>query len=179
MTSNGAKSRRTGHGNDPNAIFKRLSQISAILPSGGFKSVNEILDYAIACEKESYDFYIKLMKLAEKPDVRSAFESFATDELRHAARLQAVRSGRIKLKGEDVGSLGIAEKTPSADIRPDMRYVDALKLAMNKEKIAFRLYTKLAALFADEEVKQIFSLLAQEEARHKLGLELEYDLTTF
>ncbi len=177
MPSNDAKNRRTGY--DPNAVFKRLSQISAILPSGGFKSVNEVLDYAIACEKESYDFYIELMRLAKKPDVRSAFEAFATDELRHAARLQAVRTGRIALEPEDIGSLGIAEKTPSGDIRPDMRYVDALMVAMNKEKTAFRLYTKLAALSDNAGIKQMFSLLAQEEAGHKLGLELEYDLTTF
>lgn len=179
MPFNDTKNRRTSHSHDPNAVFRRLSQISAILPSGGFNSVNEVLDYAIAREKESYNFYIELVRLAKKPDVRSAFESFATDELWHAAKLQAVRSGRTKLEAEDIGSLGIAEKTPSADIRPDMRYVDALRVAMRKKKSAFRLYTKLAALSGDAEIKRMFSLLAQEEAGHKLGLELEYDLTTF
>ena len=179
MTSNDATNRRTSHSHDLNAVFKRLSQIPSILSSGGFKSDGEVLDYAISCEKESYDFYIELMKLVSKPEVRSVFESFATDELRHAAKLQSVRNGRIKITPEDIGSLGIAEKTPSGNIKPDMRYVDALRVAMNKEKTAFRLYTKLASLSTDTEVKRMFSLLAQEEAKHKLSLELEYDLTTF
>jgi rubrerythrin len=30
-----------------------------------------------------------------------------------------------------------------------------------------------------DKVKEVFTLLAQEEARHKLNLEFEYDLATF
>ncbi len=162
----------------PKKVVRRLSE-SADIPAGPFTSVKDVLDYAIVREKESYDCYQVLIKLAGKPDVRRLFESLASDELQHAERLEAVRTGEFKFEPELVGSLGLADKTPSADITPDMSYVDALKVAMRKEKIAFRLYTKLAALSADAKVKQMFSLLAQEEARHKLSLELEYDLTTF
>jgi len=58
---------------------------------------------------------------------------------------------------------------------PDMNYQGALILAMKKEKAAFRLYTDLAASAADEKVKGTFLALAQEEARHKLRFEVEYD----
>ena len=159
-------------------LIERLSQ-SADLPAGPFKSVKDVLDYAIAREKESYDCYQILIALAKKPDVRSAFESLASDELQHAEKLEAVRTGEFKFEPELVGSLGIADKAHSVRIHEDMSYTDALVVAMRKEKAAFRLYTKLATLSGEAKVKRMFSLLAQEEAGHKLGLELEYDLTTF
>jgi rubrerythrin len=152
---------------------------SADLPASRFASLKDILDYAVAREKEAHDYYQILIALAKKPDVRRAFEVFASDELRHAEKLQAVRSGDFMFEPEQVGSLGIADKAHSVRIHQDMNYTDALVVAMRKEKAAFRLYTKLATLSGEAKVKRMFSLLAQEEAGHKLGLELEYDLTTF
>jgi rubrerythrin len=56
-----------------------------------------------------------------------------------------------------------------------MGYQEALIVAMKKEKAAFKLYTDLAASTADERIKATFSALAQEEAKHKLRFEIEYD----
>ena len=59
--------------------------------------------------------------------------------------------------------------------KTDISYQDALILAAKKEKAAFRLYTKLSDLAQDTELKQLFAALAQEEAKHKLRFEVEYD----
>ena len=56
-----------------------------------------------------------------------------------------------------------------------MTYQDALILAMKKEKYAFKLYTNLADYAKAENLKNIFLMLAQEEAKHKLRFEIEYD----
>jgi rubrerythrin len=56
-----------------------------------------------------------------------------------------------------------------------MDYQSALILAMKQEKAAFRLYTDLAASTDDEKVRDLFLGLAQEEAKHKLRFEVEYD----
>jgi rubrerythrin len=58
---------------------------------------------------------------------------------------------------------------------PDISYQDALILAMKKEKAAFRLYNDLAGLADDEGLRDLFLALAQEEAKHKLRFEVEYD----
>ena len=58
---------------------------------------------------------------------------------------------------------------------PQMTYQDALTVAMKKEKAAFKLYSDLAATAPDEKTKTLFLALAQEEARHKLRFEIEYD----
>jgi rubrerythrin len=165
-------------GRMPEKPIAGLSE-SADLPASRFTSVKDVLDYAVACEKESYDYYQILIALARKPDVRKAFRVFASDELQHAAKLQAVRSGDFMFEPEQVGNLGIADKAHSVRIHKDMSYTDALVVAMRKEKASFCLYTKLASLSDNAGIKQMFSLLAQEEAGHKLSLELEYDLTIF
>jgi len=50
-----------------------------------------------------------------------------------------------------------------------------LVFAMKSEKIAFLLYTRLAQATDDPELSLIFQELAQEEAKHKLHFEIEYD----
>ena len=56
-----------------------------------------------------------------------------------------------------------------------MTYQDALVLAMSKEKAAFKLYNSLAERAPGNELKSIFLMLAQEESKHKLRFEIEYD----
>ena len=56
-----------------------------------------------------------------------------------------------------------------------MDYQQALVVAMQKEKMAFKMYSDLAETVDDENVKNVFLSLAQEEAKHKLRFEVEYD----
>ena len=57
----------------------------------------------------------------------------------------------------------------------DLDFQGALILAMKREKAAFRLYTDLAAQTDDTDLAATFAGLAQEEAKHKLRFEVEYD----
>jgi len=57
----------------------------------------------------------------------------------------------------------------------DMTGVDALRLAIGKEKASFALYAELMALAKDPELRKTFFELAQEEMRHMLMFEKEYE----
>ena len=144
---------------------------------GQFDSVEEVLDFAIAREVESRDFYMKLAERMENPAMRKVFENFAAEELGHRLKLEAIKRGEILLVEEQVKSLDIADYVVDVEPRPDMDYTDALVLAMKKEKAAYRLYLDLAAMAEDEELTDMFLSLAQEEAKHKLRFEIEYDDT--
>lgn len=144
-----------------------------------FTSLDEIWDFAIAEEIKAHDFYKKLARWSERPHVAQAFENFALDELRHRIRLEALRSGEIKFQKIEVGNLGIADSLEPIKPRANLTYAGALLLAMQREKRAFRFYTYLASATRSPKAKRIFTILAQEEAEHKLKLEVEYDLTTF
>jgi rubrerythrin len=144
-----------------------------------FSSVDEILDFAIAREVEATKLYTELAHQVEKPRMRKVLEDFAREEQEHKTKLEAVKAGESVLKEEEVGSLGIADYVVGGEARPDMSYPDTLILAMKKEDVSVRLYNDLAKIAQDQELKDMFSLLAQEEAQHKLRFEIEYDLTTF
>lgn len=174
---------KTGDGQNQNDISRsKLGDTS--LPTGPkafrtFKSAKEVLDFAIAREKQAHDTYVKFSRFVTKPEVCRMLEGFAVEELQHVLRLEAVESGKVALDMEEVGSLFIADAVEKPEIRPGISYTNALIVAMRKEKAAFKLYTKLASVSRDPKVKETFSWLAQEEAKHKLRLEVEYDLTVF
>ena len=142
-----------------------------------FESVEEVLEFAIERETESRDFYMKLAERMDNQKMQGVFEKFATEELGHKMKLEAVKHGQILLAQKDIESLDIADYVVNVEPRPDMDYAESLVLAMKKEKVAYRLYLDLAAAAEDEELTDMFLSLAQEEAKHKLRFEIEYDDT--
>lgn len=142
---------------------------------GTFSSVEEILDFTIAEEEQANKFYTDLAQKMEDPAMRKVFEDFAKEELRHMAKLVAVKQGEFTIMPESVRSLGIADYVVDVEPKADMSYADALNLAMKREKTAYRLYLDLAVASQNEEQSDMFLNLAQEEAKHKLRLEIEYD----
>jgi rubrerythrin len=61
------------------------------------------------------------------------------------------------------------------DPNEELDYQKALILAMKREKSSYKMYLDLSNSVDDEELQQTFASLAQEEARHKLRFEIEYD----
>ena len=141
-----------------------------------FQSIDEILNFAIAAEQEAADFYTGLANQAELPDMQKAFKQFAREEMGHKARLEHIKvKGVSDLPKEKVQDLKISDYMADVKPRTDMDYREALMVAMNNEKAAFKLYTRLAGMTENPEYQQLFQGLAQEEAKHKLRFELEYD----
>lgn len=141
-----------------------------------FNNITEILDFAIGEEQAAVDFYLHLAAQSKSRQTKMAFEEYAAEEMRHKANLLSIKeSGSFKLEDEKVKDLKIAEYL--VDVRPTagMSYQEALILAMKKEKAAYRMYTKLAEKAEDPDVKALFLNLAQEESKHKLAFEIEYD----
>ena len=101
---------------------------------------------------------------------------FAAEEQGHKKQLENLKKGKTFSVGiKKIADLKIAEFTVNVEPTPNMDYQSALVLAMKKEKKAFQLYTTLANLIEDTTAKQLFQSLAQQEAKHKLRFELEYD----
>jgi rubrerythrin len=141
-----------------------------------WNSINDVLDFAIQGEERAAAFYQKLAAEAESGDMREVFEGFAREEQGHRAKLLAIRQGDMAMpKPHQVQDLKIADYLVDVELDGDLDYKDALTVAMKREKAAFRLYSDLAARAEDDGVRQTFQALAQEEAKHKLRFEIEYD----
>ena len=141
-----------------------------------WSSVNEVLDFAIAEEQAAAEFYTRLAGQMTKPMMQQVFETFAQEEVGHKKKLQAVREGgAFEAVEGSVADLKIAEYVIDIEPATDMDYQQALLVAMKKEKAAFKLYKDLAASTDSGHIRQVFLTLAQEEAKHKLYFEVEYD----
>jgi rubrerythrin len=141
-----------------------------------FKSTEEILDFAIASEEDSYTYYTDLAGKMENTHISTVFRDFAVEELGHKEKLLRVRKEKVlAAKPEKIMDLKIADYLVPTALKSDMEYQDILMLAMQKEKAAFRLYMTLSERVDDENLRNLFLFLAQEEAKHKLRFELEYD----
>jgi rubrerythrin len=140
-------------------------------------SNEEILEFAIAKEVEAYHFYRALAGRVDDPKIRKVFEDFAQEELEHKAKLEL-----------EIMKLGMTISTELKEGRAadgyilingsavlDMDYKDALLLAIEKEDAAFRIYVKLVGTVVDEQLREVLLSLAQEEVKHKLRFEAEYD----
>jgi len=139
-------------------------------------SVEKILDFAIEREQEAVDFYTDLAQKSTSTEMRKVFEQFAQEERGHKAKLMGVKGGkRLPASPKPVQDLRISDYVVAAQPGSDLSYQDALILAMKKEKAAFRLYTDLASYVEDEGLRDLLLALAQEEAKHKLRFEVEYD----
>ena len=144
-----------------------------------FSSIDEVLDFAISREMEAQEFYIKLAGLVETSEMVKALLELVSEELEHKSKLESVKAGKIGLDGEKVGNLGISEKVKKIEPNPKMAYKDLLIVGMKKEEVSQKLYSDLAAISQDKEIRDIFLQLAREEAGHKIRFEIEYDLMTF
>jgi rubrerythrin len=141
-----------------------------------FNLVDDILDFAIENEIEAYKFYTDLVAKANNPAMKQVLLDFAAEEQNHKKQLEDIKKSKtFNVSIEKIADLNIAELTIEVQPTPNMDYKAVLVLAMQKEKKSFQLYTNLAALAQNATTRQLFQHLAQQEAKHKLRFELEYD----
>jgi len=140
-------------------------------------SIIEVFELAISREVDAYEFYMALVGRVGDLQTRAIFEELAREELEHKAKLEleVMKQGGIiktekKIKGFD--SKGYIADT---DGQINMSYKDLLGLAIQKERVSFRFYVDLSAMINDLETKEILISIAEEEARHMVRFENEYD----
>jgi len=141
-----------------------------------FEAIEDLLAFAIRKEREAADFYVELAGSVREQGMAEVFHELAAEERQHEALLQAVKVGDLELSAAgNVPDLKIADYMVKTRPEPGMSYQDALILAMHREKASFRLYSNLAAVTNNATVRQMLLGMAQEEAKHKLKLEVQYD----
>ena len=140
-----------------------------------FESAEAVLNFAIGEEEGAAKFYADLAKTTPQP-IGKIFEGFAKEELGHKEKLLQVKAGKQFAPVEaKIMDLKIGDYLVDVPSEGKLDYQSALVLAMKKEKAAFKLYTELAEVAGDENLRNLMLTLAQEEAKHKLRFEIEYD----
>jgi rubrerythrin len=137
----------------------------------------EILEFAISREMEAYHFFLALSRRVENQKIRDMLEKLAEEELEHKERLE--------LEMMKLGRTVTTEYQPprpdsdfilsDSDLPLDLDYVDVLLLAIEKERASFRMYINLLPDIQDEESHELLLALAEEEVKHKVRFETEYN----
>ena len=143
-----------------------------------FTSFEEIVHFAMDKEKEAVDFYSGLAKNTVFSGAREILEGFADEEQKHYDMLEDLGKAEKRLadyKFEWIPDIKRSNYLVDMDDPKDMGYADLLRLAMKREEKALKLYNELLEKADKEELKNIFKMLCQEEAKHKLSLETMYD----
>jgi len=141
-----------------------------------FKSFTEAIHFAKEKENGAIHFYDSASEVAKNPGSKVMFQEMADEERKHFKLLDEMKEEDIaSFPIEKVQDLKIGKYTEDIPISPDLSYQQILIVAMKKEAEAVKLYNDLASMTADPKLARLFQILAQEEAKHKLKLESEYD----
>ena len=145
---------------------------------GKVDSDEEILEFAISKEVESYNFFLALARRVDTDEIREVFEELAQEELEHKSRLELelIKTGRTMPQQQEPARSDRDYIISESSALLDIDYKDVLLLAMEKEEAAFRIYVNLVAKARDEQMQELLLALAEEEVKHKIRFETEYDL---
>ncbi len=140
------------------------------------KKFNEIIDFAIAREKEAIEFYRDLQKEVKFDAQKDLLKGFEIMEQGHVDILENIRNTSFtNIKVPEVEDLKISNYVVEIEPTPEMTYQDIIVIAMKREEAAFNLYTAMSEKVGNDEIKKLFLKLASEEAKHKLHFENIYD----
>jgi rubrerythrin len=146
----------------------------------------EIFEFAIAREVDANRFYLTLAQRIDNPEMRKVFEDLAKEELEHKAKLELelMNTGRVVstnhesapvLSGESKNG-GVGQVWQNSGPKLDMDYKDMLLLGIEKEEASFRTYVSLIGTVHEQGSREVLLAIAEEEVKHKLRFELEYDM---
>lgn len=144
----------------------------------GFGSFEELVNYAIEKEIEAASFYEEVAGKEMFSGSKEMFKEFAKEERKHQKMLEGILSDKGKLseyKFEWIPDMKRSNYLVEMKYQQGMHYRDILMIAMKREEKALAFYNDAANENKNKDHVKIFRVLAQEEAKHKLGLEKLYD----
>jgi len=140
------------------------------------KKFKEIIQFAIDKEIEAFNFYTGASQNTKYSGGKELFLSLAKEEEGHRKLLENLNMEKVSQKRiEKVPDLHISDYMVEVEMNPSLSYADTLRIAMKREEKSLKLYNDMKDSNTDEDLKKLFTLLANEENKHKLKLEKIYD----
>ena len=133
------------------------------------QQIAEILKKAIKGEEDGYFFYNLLAEKSTNPQAKIKLETLRDDEIRHKETLYAIYEKHI---GGEIGELpakginALAEVFRKGHLEDRKTEMEFINLAIEAELAATKYYQEERDLIEDEEFKNIFDTLAEEEHGH-------------
>ncbi|MBN1189283.1 MAG: ferritin family protein [Dehalococcoidales bacterium] len=142
----------------------------------------EVLQAAIQKEVMSRFLYIGLRQRVKNPAAKEAFRLLADQEQSHQQVLENLLHGRLKegaLSNGLVVDHKITDCLNQPEISPTMELKEVFLVAAKKETASHDLYSNLAAIHPNGQIKHLLENLALQELEHKNSIESLYNEVAF
>lgn len=141
-----------------------------------FKEYQDVIDFAIEKENEAVAFYEEAAEAQSMAGSRQMFKDFANEERKHADLLRNIGTEDVSdYNFEWIPDMKRSNFMVDIPYEKNMSYKDMLHLAIKREEKALALFNDLLKTAETPAIKNVFKMLCQEEASHKLKLETLFD----
>ena len=141
-------------------------------------TVEEALKYAIQEEIKAYNLYTNTSKRVKIDSTRLMLTELAKEEDSHRKLLEKVIiDGDYEMLGKKIPEKGrgISDFIVASNLSENATPQEVLIFAMKEEDKAFKLYSYLKNIHKETNAEKLFEKLAEEEKRHKIRFEEEYE----
>ena len=146
------------------------------MPDDSFRTVGDIIAFAIQREIDAAEGYARMADLARTPGLRELLLDIKAEEVNHRRLLEGLAVSDLeRATPASVPDMGLSDVLGDVPLEPEMTLQDLLIYAARKEKAAAELYSALGRRPGLEAHRNIFEFLAGQERAHKLKLETEYE----
>ncbi len=136
----------------------------------------DIIQFAVAREKEAVEFYEGLQKIVTNKAAVEALKELAQHERNHVAILNRFKpEDAERFEPENIQNLKLSDFMVETEPGPDSTFQEIMVIAMKREEAAKNLYAQVAKRTEDKAMQDMFLMLADQEAKHKLTLEQYYE----
>ena len=140
--------------------------------------LGELWDTAVYKEIASQTVYLEAQRATDDPAAKAMLIELAEEELKHAGILRRMKEAGWQ-SGDwnraSLSSLRLSEYFAGPDTLEGAGLQEVLLFAMKRELESVNFYTQMMGMLRLEAAKALCSRLAQEELKHKMKLELEYE----
>jgi len=141
-----------------------------------FKDFQDIIDFAITKEEEAVSFYEEAAEIQTMAGSKKMFAEFAGEERKHVRLLQNIGNEDVSnYDFEWIPDMKRSDFLVDIPYEKNMSYKDMLHLAIKREEKSLALYNDLLKNAQSAQFQNVFKMLCQEEASHKLKLETLFD----
>ena len=139
------------------------------------EELRSIIDFAVENEVEAYEFYRDAAEKIKDDFLKTTFQDLAAEELEHKVFLQNFLVSEVEeIRLKEFSDYKISETIDKPELTVDMKFGDAIALAIKNEEEAMFMYQSLAEACMDKEHEKLFLGLMEMEKMHKAKLEEIY-----
>ncbi len=141
-----------------------------------YTAIDELIGFAMQKEGGAAAFYQSAVDSVRNPAAKGMFRELAEEERKHRRMLEGLNVQSLAaMKTEKIPDLKISDYLLDVTFEPGMNYQQVLTMAIKMEERSLRFYTGIAKRMVEPKARNLLEFLTQEEAKHKLRLETEYD----